>query len=103
MSNAEALWQRKNFVIRNSMFDIRYSFREDGKFIILELPTAEELAKHIPFFLPNSGTHAGTVEPFFVTPPMAARRHRRRYLKRIIAAQRKIAMHIVTFLWAISE
>jgi hypothetical protein len=36
-----------NFVIRNSMFDIRYSSREHGKFIILELPTAEELAKHM--------------------------------------------------------
>jgi iron complex transport system substrate-binding protein len=29
------------------MFDIRYSFREHGKFIILELPTVEELAKHL--------------------------------------------------------
>jgi hypothetical protein len=28
MSNAEAIWQREeNFIIRNSMFDIRYSFR----------------------------------------------------------------------------
>jgi hypothetical protein len=38
----------KNFIIHNSMFDIRYSFREQDKFIILELPTAEELAKHLP-------------------------------------------------------
>jgi hypothetical protein len=37
----------KNFIIRNSMFDIRYSFREHGKLIFLELPTAEELAKHV--------------------------------------------------------
>ena len=37
----------KNFIIRNSMFDIRYSFREHGKFIIPELPTTEELAKHL--------------------------------------------------------
>jgi hypothetical protein len=26
MSNAEAIEQRKNFIIRNSLFDIRYSF-----------------------------------------------------------------------------
>jgi hypothetical protein len=39
--------RRNNFVVRHSMFDIRYSFREHGKFIILELPTAEEPAKHI--------------------------------------------------------
>jgi hypothetical protein len=39
----------KNFIIRNSMFDIRYSFREHGKCIILELPTAEELAKHLQY------------------------------------------------------
>jgi outer membrane lipoprotein carrier protein len=35
------------FIIRNSMFDIRYSFREHVKLILLELPTAEELAKHL--------------------------------------------------------
>jgi hypothetical protein len=37
----------KYFIVRNSMFDIRYSFREHGKLIILELPAAEELAKHL--------------------------------------------------------
>jgi hypothetical protein len=47
MSNAQAIEQRNNFIIRHSMFDIRYSFREHGKFIILELPIAEELAKHL--------------------------------------------------------
>jgi hypothetical protein len=36
MSNVEAIWHRKNFVIRNSLFDIRYSFQAHGKFIILE-------------------------------------------------------------------
>jgi hypothetical protein len=38
----------KNFIIRNSMFDIRYSFMKHDTFIILELRTAEELAKHLP-------------------------------------------------------
>jgi hypothetical protein len=38
----------KDFIIHNSMFDIRYSFRQHCKLIILELPTAEELAKHLP-------------------------------------------------------
>jgi hypothetical protein len=42
------LGQRKNFIIRNSLFDIRYSLKAHGKFIILELPTAEGLAKHLP-------------------------------------------------------
>jgi hypothetical protein len=28
------------------MFDIRYSFREQGKFLIFELPAAGDLAKH---------------------------------------------------------
>jgi hypothetical protein len=45
MSKATAIWQRKNFVIRNSLFDIRYSFQAHGKPIILELRTAEESAK----------------------------------------------------------
>jgi hypothetical protein len=39
--------EEENFIIRNSLFDIRYSFKEHGKSIILELPTAEELAKHL--------------------------------------------------------
>jgi hypothetical protein len=38
----------KYFIIRNSMFDIRYFFGEHGKYIFLELLTAEELAKHLP-------------------------------------------------------
>jgi hypothetical protein len=37
----------KNFIIRYSMFDIQYSFRAYGKFIILELPTAKVLAKQL--------------------------------------------------------
>jgi hypothetical protein len=45
------------YPLRHSTFSIRYS----------------------SFFLPNSGTHAGTVVPFFVAPPMAAV-----YPKRII-------------------
>jgi hypothetical protein len=45
MSKAKAIWQRKNFIIRNSLFDIRYSFQAHGKPIILELRIAEELAK----------------------------------------------------------
>jgi hypothetical protein len=49
MSNAEAIEQRKNFIIRNSLFDIRYSFQAHGKFIILKLTTAEEPAKHLQF------------------------------------------------------
>jgi hypothetical protein len=44
MSNAEAIRQRKYFIIRNSLFDIRYSFQAHGKFIILELTTAEYLS-----------------------------------------------------------
>jgi hypothetical protein len=47
ISNAEAIWQRKNFIIRNSLFDIRYSFQTHGKFIILELTTPEEPAKQL--------------------------------------------------------
>jgi hypothetical protein len=39
MSNNEALGQRKNFIIRYSMLDIRYSFRKHGKSIILKLST----------------------------------------------------------------
>jgi hypothetical protein len=39
--------QRKYFIIRNSLFDIRYSSRAHGKFIIHELPAAEALAKHL--------------------------------------------------------
>jgi hypothetical protein len=39
--------RRKNFIIQNSLFDIRYSLRADGKRIIHELPTAEGLAKYL--------------------------------------------------------
>jgi hypothetical protein len=49
ISKAEAIWQGKYFIIRNSLFDIRYSFQAHGKFIILELPAAEELAKRLLF------------------------------------------------------
>jgi hypothetical protein len=31
--------REKNFIIRNSMFDIRYSFKNHGKVLIPELPT----------------------------------------------------------------
>jgi hypothetical protein len=34
-------------IIRNSLFDIRYSLSAHGKFIILELTTAKELAKNL--------------------------------------------------------
>jgi hypothetical protein len=44
--------QRKNLIILNSMFDIRYSLRAYGKFIISELPAAKELAEP----LQNAGT-----------------------------------------------
>jgi hypothetical protein len=44
------LGQRKNVIIRNSLFDIRYSFSAHGKFIIHKLPTAEGLPKHLRFF-----------------------------------------------------
>jgi hypothetical protein len=37
----------ESFIILNSMFDIRYSFREHGKFIILKSPTAKAWAKHL--------------------------------------------------------
>jgi hypothetical protein len=48
MSKVEAIRQRqKYFIILNSMFDIRYSFRKHGKSVILKLPTAEELAKNL--------------------------------------------------------
>jgi hypothetical protein len=58
MPNVEDIWQREiDFILRNSMFDIRYPFRKHGKSIILELPTAEELAKQLRFILPCSETH----------------------------------------------
>jgi hypothetical protein len=47
MSTAEAMWQRRNVIIRNSLFDIRYSFQAHGKFIGLELTIVEERAKHL--------------------------------------------------------
>jgi hypothetical protein len=50
ISNAEAEKQTKNFIIRNSLFDIRYSLRAHGKFMIHELPTGEGLAKQLLFF-----------------------------------------------------
>jgi len=40
----------KNFIIRHSLFDIRYSIMEHGKHIVPELPTAEESAKHLQKF-----------------------------------------------------
>jgi hypothetical protein len=40
----------KNFIIRHSVFDIRYFIMEHGMFIILELPTSKELAKRLPAF-----------------------------------------------------
>jgi len=39
------------FSIRHSLFDIRYSLRAHGQFIILQLPTAEGLVKHLQNFL----------------------------------------------------
>jgi hypothetical protein len=45
----------KDFIIRNSMFDIRYPFKVRGKSIILELPTADELAYTLHFFRGISG------------------------------------------------
>jgi hypothetical protein len=42
MSNVEAIGQRKK--LHHPTFFVRYSFREHGKFIILELPTSEELS-----------------------------------------------------------
>jgi hypothetical protein len=48
ISNAEAEKQTKNFIMRNSLFDIRYSLRAHGKFMIHELPTGEGLAKQLP-------------------------------------------------------
>jgi hypothetical protein len=49
MLNAEAIAREINFIIRNSLFDIRYSFGAYGELIVLELPTAKELAKHLRF------------------------------------------------------
>jgi hypothetical protein len=37
----------ENLIVRNSLFDIRYSFRAYGKPDILELPTAKELAQRL--------------------------------------------------------
>jgi hypothetical protein len=45
MLNTEAIC---NLIIRNSLFDIRYSFRAYGKLIVLEVPTTKILAKHLP-------------------------------------------------------
>jgi hypothetical protein len=36
-----------NFIIRYSLFDIRYSFRAHGTPVVIELPTAKELAKYL--------------------------------------------------------
>jgi hypothetical protein len=38
--------RREDLIIRIFMFDIRYSSKEHDKCTILELPAAEELAKH---------------------------------------------------------
>jgi hypothetical protein len=43
----------KNFIIRHSLFDIRYSFREYGTFIVLELPTAKEWLNSCLFLIPD--------------------------------------------------
>jgi hypothetical protein len=48
MLKAEAIGQRKNFIIRHSLLDIRYSFSAHGKLVIIEFPTAKETAKHLP-------------------------------------------------------
>jgi hypothetical protein len=40
----------ENFIIRNSLFDIRYSLRAYGKCIINELPAAEGLVIGLPSF-----------------------------------------------------
>jgi hypothetical protein len=37
----------ENFIIRHSLFDIRYFFGAHGKPVVIELPTAKELAKHL--------------------------------------------------------
>jgi hypothetical protein len=37
----------ENFIIRHSLFDIRYSFRAYGKPVVIELPATNELAKHL--------------------------------------------------------
>jgi len=39
--------RKENFIIRNSLFDIRHRFRAYSKLIVLELPTAKVLAKHL--------------------------------------------------------
>jgi hypothetical protein len=39
----------ENFIIRNSLFDIRYSFRVYRKLIVLKLPITKELAKYLRF------------------------------------------------------
>jgi hypothetical protein len=53
MSNAEAQWQRKTFVIQHSLFDIRYSFMVQRETIILELWPAGKLAKHLLILVPK--------------------------------------------------
>jgi hypothetical protein len=50
MSKAEAGGHRRNFNIQNSLFDIRYSFTAHCKFIILQLPIAEELAQCLQIY-----------------------------------------------------
>jgi hypothetical protein len=37
----------ENFIIRHSLFDIRYSFSVHCKPVVVESPTAKELAKHL--------------------------------------------------------
>jgi hypothetical protein len=51
MSIVEAAWQRKYFIIRYSLLDIRYFLYTHGKFIILELTTVEELRGEFVLFL----------------------------------------------------
>jgi hypothetical protein len=75
MSNDEAIGSGITFIIRNCMSDIRFSFRNHGALIILELPAAEELAKHKPKFVvrkqrnrllfPARGAHSESLASIF--------------------------------------
>jgi hypothetical protein len=49
----------ENFIIRNSMFDIRYSFREHGKLIILKLPPQKNWLRGRAEISSHSGASAG--------------------------------------------
>jgi hypothetical protein len=43
-----------NFIIRNSLLHIRYSFRVHGKIIVLKSPTSKELAMHLRLSVSHS-------------------------------------------------